>query len=191
MLFVAVVAVGLAADLITKSAVFAVNFDPRDHAVSYWWIDGILGIQTSFNGGALFGMFQGGSWWLAGLSLIALLAILVWLFVCRMAVSRFLTVTLAMISSGILGNLYDRVGLGYVPEFPELVRYHVRDWIHFRLPGVPLFDPWPNFNIADSLLVSGAVMLFVFALFFPDLQPDGSPAGEPEQDPAHPADGTS
>ena len=80
----------------------------------------------------------------------------------------WLTVTLGCICGGILGNLYDRMGFGFVARYGETHMYHVRDWIHFRLQGVPLFDPWPNFNIADSLLVTGAIMLFVFAIFVPD-----------------------
>jgi signal peptidase II len=169
-LFLLIVATGVAADLWTKQAIFSEHYRASgDHAVTHWWIDGVLGIQTSFNGGALFGMFQGGSWWLAGLSVVALGGIAVWLFVCRMATSRLLTVTLGMISAGILGNLHDRVGLGYSPMWDEFHRFHVRDWIHFRLEGVKYFDPWPNFNIADSLLVTGALLLFCFAIFSPGM----------------------
>jgi signal peptidase II len=166
-LFFALAAGGLAADLITKSAIFERHFDPLDPTVSHWWIDGVLGIQTSFNGGALFGIFQGGSFWLAMLSLVALSAILIWMFAFKLAHSRFLTVALGLITGGILGNLYDRMGFGYVPRHPQETMYHVRDWIHFRLEGVPFFDPWPNFNIADSLLVTGAIMLFCYALLVP------------------------
>ena len=85
-----------------------------------------------------------------------------------MAQSRWMTIALGLITGGILGNLYDRMGFGYVARYGEQHVYHVRDWIHFRLQGVPFCDPWPNFNIADSLLVTGAIMLFVFALIFPD-----------------------
>ena len=46
-----------------------------------------------------------------------------------------------------------------------LFRSAVRDWIHFRIEGVPFFDPWPNFNIADSLLVAGAISLFIHMLW--------------------------
>jgi signal peptidase II len=168
-LFLLIAIIGVSADLFTKSFVFSNHYLPESPDISYWWVDGVLGIQTSFNGGALFGMFQGGSWWLAGLSLVALGGILIWLFVFRMATSRILTVVLAMISGGILGNLYDRMGYGYASTHPIETVYHVRDWIHFRLPGIPFFDPWPNFNIADSLLVVGAISLFVFALFSPEL----------------------
>lgn len=132
-----------------------------------WWIDGILGIQTSTNGGALFGIGQGGSAWFAILSVAALAAILFWLFFRKLARSLWLTITLGIVSGGILGNFYDRVGWGYQSEWNlEAIKYHVRDFIHFRWEGGPQFmDPWPNFNIADTLLVSGAIMLFLYALF--------------------------
>ena len=169
-LFFVLLATGLAADLITKSLIFKHHYDAEDQfsPVSFWWIPDVFGIQTSFNGGALFGMFQGGSFWLAALSLVALTGILIWLFCFKMARSLFLTISLGMISGGILGNLYDRMGFGYVEGHGVERMYHVRDWLHFKLEGVPFFDPWPNFNIADCLLVVGATSLFFYALFVPD-----------------------
>jgi len=52
------------------------------------------------------------------------------------------------------------------PNFPIEWQSGVRDWILFRIPNVPFLDPWPNFNIADSLLVIGAGML-LYQSFFP------------------------
>ena len=180
-LFFALAAGGLAADLFSKSLVFNKHWAPPQPGdePGPWLIDGVLGIETSFNGGALFGMFQGGSLWLAALSLVALGGILIWMFVFKMAVSRWLTVALGLITGGILGNLYDRLGFGYVERYGEFHTYHVRDFIHFRLQGVPFFDPWPNFNIADSLLVTGAAMLFFYAVFVPES--DSSNSGSNEQ----------
>jgi signal peptidase II len=132
----------------------------------WWLIDGRLGIETSINRGALFGMAPGYWWVFATLSLIAVIGILTWLFVFRAARDRWLTVALGSITGGVLGNLYDRLGLwdsaGLKPEF----QHGVRDWILFAWPEVKLqmFNPWPNFNIADSLLVTGAIMLVVHAL---------------------------
>lgn len=99
-------------------------------------------------------------------SVVALLGILVWLFIYGAWRDRWLTFSLGLICGGILGNLYDRVGLGYSPGFPESIRNNVRDWVLFRLEGVPMFDPWPNFNIADVCLVCGAGLLFVHAFWF-------------------------
>jgi signal peptidase II len=74
----------------------------------------------------------------------------------------WLTVALACIMAGILGNLYDRLGLpGLTWQIATNEHaigdsvFAVRDWIHFQYKR---FD-WPVFNIADSLLVCGAGML--------------------------------
>ena len=65
-----------------------------------------------------------------------------------------------MVTGGILGNLYDRLGLWSTAAD----RVHaVRDWILISYGGYDLpvlGHSWPNFNIADSLLVCGAGMLF-------------------------------
>ena len=162
---------GATADLFTKSYVFDKYFDvERAHAqlpqFAHWWYEGILGIQTSTNPGALFGIGKGHSWLFVIFSVVAVIAILIWLFVAKAAWDRWLTLSLGLITGGIFGNFYDRIGLGYLPSYPVEIKTNVRDWILFRLEGVPLFDPWPNFNIADSLLVTGAVMLFIHACFF-------------------------
>ena len=162
---------GASADLISKSYVFEKFFDVgRANAqlpqFAHWWYEGILGIQTSTNPGALFGIGKGLSSVFVVFSVIALIAILIWLFAAKAACDRWLTFSLGLISGGIIGNFYDRIGLGYLPTYPAEIKTNVRDWILFRLEGVPFFDPWPNFNIADSLLVTGAVMLFIHACFF-------------------------
>ena len=164
-------ALGLVLDLWTKSHMFHNYFNPeivnRPQKIN-WLMEGVLGIQTSTNPGALFGLGKGLSWLFASLSVVALAAIILWLFVWKAARDRWLTIALGLISGGILGNLYDRLGLGYLPEYHESIRTNVRDWVYFRLENVPFFDPWPNFNIADSLLVTGAIMLFLQAVFYTD-----------------------
>lgn len=143
----------------------------------WWLIEGRLGIESSVNTGALFGI-GGGYWWLfAALSFVALAGIVAWLFLYRAAHDRWLTVALGCVSAGILGNLHDRLGLwdstGLAPEF----HHGVRDWILFVWPEVKLrmFNPWPNFNVADSLLVAGAIMLMVHAFVWRE------PPAEPQQ----------
>ena len=168
-LFLCLAILGVLADLVTKSYVFHHHFEPENYPFSpqepYWFVDGIFGIQCSMNPGALFGIGQGYSSVFAAISIVAIIGIVVWLFGFKQAWDRWLTTAFGLITGGILGNLYDRLGLGYLPVYPETVRDNVRDWILFRLEGVPFFDPWPNFNIADSLLVTGAIMLFVQTFF--------------------------
>ena len=202
--YFAIAILGCAADLATKQAVFqwlgvAQNFlDPRaqdshahwrgdpnlDHL---WWLwDRRLGIQTSVNPGALFGMGAGWWWLFASFSLVALVGIFTWLFLYKAAHDRWLTVALGCVTGGILGNLYDRLGLwdstGLLPEY----RHGVRDWILFVWPEIKLkiFDPWPNFNIADSLLVTGAILLVLHAALWRD-QPAFPPVAAIK--PGHPA----
>ncbi len=165
-LFFCIAAAGLAADLITKHLAFKHFFNPITAGQEpRWWIDGVFGLQTATNPGALFGLGSGLSWLFAILSIVAITVILGWLFLLKGALDRWLTFTLALITGGILGNLYDRVGMGALPGYPQEIRTNVRDWILFRLEGVPFFDPWPNFNLADCWLVCGAAFLFFHALF--------------------------
>lgn len=169
-LFFCIAAAGVLADLVTKYFAFEYYFEPAEMVQQpHWWIDGIFGLQTATNPGALFGMGSGLSWLFAILSVVAISVIVGWLFVFKGATDRWLTFTLALITGGILGNLYDRVGLGAMPNYPQEIHTNVRDWILFNLPGVPFFEPWPNFNLADCWLVCGAALLFFHALF---LTPD-------------------
>jgi len=162
-------AIGCAADLYSKAAVFRWRGLPQPD--NEWWIfHKHFGIETSVNPGALFGM-GAGWWWLFSLfSVVALIAIMVWLFRFGAARDRWITVALGFVSGGILGNLYDRVGL---PGLPGHLNHGVRDWILFRWDesGLKIFQPWPNFNIADSLLVTGAIMLAVHAVVWRDQPP--------------------
>jgi signal peptidase II len=177
--------IGVVVDLATKSYMFRNHFDPNPgEQEKVWWDEGIFGIQTSTNPGALFGMGSGYSWFFAGFSIIALVGILVWLFRFGGAYDRWLTFALGLVSGGILGNFYDRVGWGYTPGFPVEIKNNVRDWILFELDGVRFFDPWPNFNIADVCLVCGAVMLFIHAFLY--AEPDSQNEETEESDASSP-----
>lgn len=156
-----------AIDLYTKHLMFAW---PLLRSNIYWVWPEYAGFQTSLNEGALFGMGQGGQMWFALMSLIAAVAIPVWLFKWRAAHDWWLTVALGGIMGGVLGNLYDRLGLhglkwaGPPNRVGDQV-YAVRDWILLQWSNDAR---WPNFNIADSLLVVGAVILFVRTLTTPE-----------------------
>ena len=168
-LFFVLLALGLSADLISKTMVFNRFFDVTGgYREPYWLIDSFFGIQCSTNPGALFGLGQGLSWLFASVSVVAIVGLVVWLFVFKAAADLGLTFTLGIISGGILGNFYDRIGLGWQPNYPEEIKTNVRDWIHVYIEGVPGCAPWPNFNIADSLLVTGAILLFIHALVHKD-----------------------
>jgi signal peptidase II len=154
-LFFAIAILGCAADLLTKEWVFRWRGAPRPDNV-WWLVEGYVGIETAVNLGALFGMGHGFSLVFAGLSIAAAIGVLTWIFYGKAVRDLPLTVALGCVMAGILGNLYDRLGLWRLPGDPDARIYGVRDWILFRFGEYT----WPNFNIADSMLVCGATLLF-------------------------------
>lgn len=147
-IFAGLTAGGCLADLVTKSRIFDWLGLPGE----YWVWQGVFGFQTSLNHGGLFGFGQGLVGLLAALSVVAAVAILAWLFVAGAARDLLLTIALGLVMAGILGNLYDRLGFSRYLGRPL---YAVRDWILVMIFGYH----WPNFNLADSMLVCGAGML--------------------------------
>ena len=162
-LFLVPAIVGAAVDLVTKVWFFAT---PALRAGDIFWLwTGHVGIQLSWNEGALFGIGQGRVWVFVALSVAAAAAIPIWLFCLGAARDAWLTFALGCVMAGVLGNLYDRLGLhGEVwpashPRAGEPI-YAVRDWILWQANDQ---WRWPNFNIADSMLVVGAALLLLHA----------------------------
>lgn len=174
LLFATAAVAATASDLLSKEWIFQELGMPGDRPAIVV-IPEMLSLRTNLNEGALFGMGQGLGLMFAAISLVALtgIAIIVRRF-CLHAADHAATQTdlwslaaLGLITGGILGNLYDRLGLPgltwHAPaeRFGEPVRA-VRDWIHFAIQGV---IDWPIFNLADSYLVAGAAILVVVSFF--------------------------
>lgn len=180
--FVLLTAVVLAGDLFSKSLVFNdlgyPGADPQPYAdgahrvfsspagkegVSKPYIDGWLSFRllTSFNRGALWGVGQQYTWLFAALSIAAVIGIPTWLFGFHAARSMWLTVSLALILGGTLGNLYDRIGLHHCIDEQGAPIRAVRDFLLFTFGSFH----WPVFNFADMCLVAGASMLVVHSVY--------------------------
>ncbi|MEX2316670.1 MAG: signal peptidase II [Pirellulales bacterium] len=158
-LFTTLAILGCAADLVTKAWVFAI---PALRAgQTLWWWPGHVGIELSRNWGALFGIGQDMVWLFASLSIVAAVAIPVWLFRYNAARDLWVTIALGLVMGGVLGNLYDRLGLSaetWMPRGETRNAVHaVRDWVLWQINDE---RRWPNFNVADSLLVVGVGLLF-------------------------------
>ncbi len=90
-------------------------------------------------------------WFFAVVAGIVSIVILVWLI--KLPTKKYwLACSLALILGGAIGNLWDRVLIGCVVDFIQV-------YLSF-LPW-ELFNPWPSFNIADSAIFIGAVMLII------------------------------
>ncbi len=152
--WLAITILGAIADLWTKHAIFQWRGLPGEQPV--WWIwEDYIGFQTAVNPGALFGLGAGLGSVFASLSIIAAIGIAVWLFGFQAARSLWFTIAAGCIMAGIFGNLYDRLGIWNEPGYPAQWSSGVRDWILLCYGQYT----WPNFNIADSLLVCGTAML--------------------------------
>jgi signal peptidase II len=186
--FWSLAAIGCALDLATKHWMFS---RPELIAGDTWWVvPNYVGFQLSLNEGALFGMGQGKVWMFAVCSIAAALAIPIWLFVFGGAVDRALTIVLGCILGGVLGNLYDRVGMpglawgDFNPTRAGEPVYAVRDFIllAWKWDDVDWRNRvvWPNFNLADSFLVCGAIALLLLSMRKPiDATADHAATGIP------------
>lgn len=164
--YFAIAAFGAGADLYTKQAIFEWRGLPNEQP-AYWLIEDLLGIETAVNIGAVFGIGAGQGTLFAALSVLAGIGVITWLFVFGAARVWWLCISLAMVTGGIIGNLYDRLGFWWEEGMPVEWKSGVRDWILMQAGDS---YKWPNYNIADSLLVIGAGML-VWHSFFPGKQP--------------------
>ncbi len=108
-----------------------------------------LNLTLTHNTGAAFSFLSdaGGwqRWFFAGLTIVVSIIIVVWLTRLKPG-QRWLPVSLSLVLGGALGNLWDRLVIGAVVDFIDV---YYRTW------------HWPAFNLADSAICVGAVMLVV------------------------------
>jgi len=142
--YFAIVLFMIGLDRLSKSAI-AGRFDPGQ-PVSV--VDGVFNITYVQNTGVAFGILSafGSPVKVLFLCLVAGIAsVIVIAFSLRNPPqNRTLQGALALILAGALGNLYDRISYGYVIDFLEL---HARGYY------------WPSFNVADSAISVGVVLL--------------------------------
>ncbi len=112
-------------------------------------IPGFFNLVQVHNTGAAFGMMRNNNWFFIGLASIALivLAVLTWKNMFRDPLSR---VASALLVSGVVGNLTDRILHGFVIDFVDII--------------LPWYGHWPAFNVADSCICVAAG-LFILSSF--------------------------
>lgn len=115
-------------------------------------IEGLFNWTLAHNYGVAFSIFNDGPGWQRyGLSAFALAvstAFTVWLLRLPRH-ERWSAAGLALVVGGAVGNVIDRLRLGYVVDFVE---WYWRDW------------HWPAFNLADSAICVGAAVLVIASL---------------------------
>jgi len=112
-----------------------------------------LNMTLAHNYGAAFSFLSdAGGWqrWLfTGLASVVTVVLIIWLL--RLPAREKLTAAaLGLIIGGAVGNLIDRINHGYVVDFIDV---YYRNW------------HWPAFNLADSAITCGVVLLLIDGLF--------------------------
>ncbi|MCH8531177.1 MAG: signal peptidase II [Saccharospirillum sp.] len=141
-------AVIVALDLWTKSLAVA-NLDYAQPVT----LLPVLDFTLLYNYGAAFSFLSTAGGWQRWLFTFIALSVSVVLVIWILRLDRkeqWLTISLALILGGAVGNLYDRMTLGYVVDF-----------IHFHWNN----RYFPAFNIADAAISVGAVMMLIDAFW--------------------------
>lgn len=149
-LYLAIAALVVVIDQVIKFFVSA-NLKPIGSTVA---IPHLLDLVYVENRGVAFGMFKDMRWIFVALTSIVIVVFII-LLIKNGNKSKFFSVSAALIIGGGIGNLIDRVFLGYVIDYLQL----------------SFFSPVCNF--ADYCISIGTVLLVVYLLFFSDMKDEG------------------
>lgn len=118
-------------------------------------VDDLVELNYAENCGAAFGMLRSAPAWarhgVFGTAAILASIALLWMFATGRGGAAFAW-AVPFIVSGALGNLADRVRLGYVVDFIR---------VYWSEPIAFLGTQWPTFNIADATITIGVVLLLI------------------------------
>jgi signal peptidase II len=111
-------------------------------------LTGFFNLVLAYNAGAAFSFLSdAGGWQRWFFTIVSTGASILIVFLLRRhAADRLFCIALSLILGGALGNLWDRATLG-----------HVVDFLDFHVAGYH----WPAFNVADSAISVGAVLLVI------------------------------
>lgn len=171
LIFWSVLVAGLAADLFSKQWVF--QFLKEKPENQQWIFKPVLQFITALNDGAAFSIASGQRYMLVAVSSFAFVAVII-AFMIGLFKKKWMLIVMAMLAAGIAGNLYDRIfNDGAVRDFISVTYF----------PGV---NPWPTFNIADSLLCIGVGILIIMSFIdkpdqIHDLQQTEEPSTQHQQ----------
>ncbi|TSO26288.1 signal peptidase II [Lactobacillus sp. LL6] len=111
-------------------------------------IPGILSFDYLQNNGAAWNILPGQMWLFYAISIIAI-GVCVYFLFNKKYTSKLFDTGVSLVLGGIIGNFIDRLHLKYVVDMLQL------DFVHFNI-----------FNIADSAITIGVILIFVYLIFF-------------------------
>ena len=132
-------------------------------------INDFINLTHQQNTGAAFSFLAGAGgwqrWFFVVLATVVSAILVVWLWRIRVTNLLALSAGLTFVLGGAVGNLVDRIRLGYVTDFIQV-------W----------FGSWafPSFNVADSAITIGATLLIIDSLFLSGRQQPAPEEAPPE-----------
>ena len=105
-----------------------------------------LGLFKTYNPGIAFSLLSDTNGWALVAMRLAIVAVVIYLWRRTAPGQVFALIGFALVVSGALGNILDHFIYGHVVDY---IRFHVGDWT------------FPIFNLADSYITIGAVMIFI------------------------------
>lgn len=112
-------------------------------------LDGVLNFTYIQNKGMAFGLLADKRYIFIIVSAVLLVAIVAFLFVYRKQANTWLKVSCGLVLGGGIGNMIDRIALGYVIDFIDFRLFSFWNWV---------------FNIADACVCIGVFMLIIYLL---------------------------
>ncbi len=134
----------LLADVYTKN--LAIKHLGNYERISF--LKGFLVFDLTFNRGGVFGIMQGHKVFFLVVSIVVL-TLMVGYYFYEKNMNTLFRIAMAMIIGGAIGNIIDRL---------ITTRLGVVDFISVGVDGV---YRWPTFNIADSVIVVGAILIII------------------------------
>lgn len=140
----------VALDQVTKLAI--IKWVPLYDTIP---LNSFINITHQRNTGAAFSLLADAPgwqrWFFITLAILVSAYLVSWLWRIRMSRQSILRAGLSLVLGGAIGNVIDRIYLGSVVDFIQVL---IMGW------------PFPSFNVADSAITVGAVLLIIDTLFF-------------------------
>lgn len=152
----------IVADIVTK--IWASAFLEQLPNGRFPIIPGLLDFYLAHNTGAAFSFLNEHPEVITGVSLIAIIVILIWSMRLPVGVLSA-RIAMGLFIGGGIGNLIDRIRLQYVVDF---IHVYYRQWY------------WPTFNVADIAISSGIIIIMYLVLFTKKLEPQQSETADAE-----------
>ena len=131
------------------SKILVLNFFSK-HQLDDYYVNSFLNLILVWNQGIAFGLFQSESFFYHFLSVVIAIVIAFVFYLIYISKNKYEIFFYGLITGGAIGNLFDRLYFGAVPDFIDL---HYKNF------------HWFTFNVSDIWITIGIIGILIFDLF--------------------------